>query len=354
MRDVRPEEVERAKENVDNFSDLKNYFGADWLKSHLQIEERDKKHPIFWILIDSDACSKLSNNLSIFNSHCNKFPRIINKLKNDEDRFNFNSLITELEVLAHYYVKFGANNVDYEPHIKEKNKYIEAKLIIDGKDYYLEILTVFEDEMEKKINKIHDEIRKELDQLEQPFIIAFCTEIDFIEEDIEGFLEFIKTLLKNKESIKHKDSFDYLKNDRKMAEVTFYIGHKNKTKSVGAMSHSRVEMNTARRIKDKVLSKIEQLPENTKNIVVVNLSHISNDFIDIEDAFLGQFYAIVNINEKPLEARSSRYPNGIIYHEKGKYISMVIAYTNPNYENRIFCLNPYAKNVIDESFCGKM
>ena len=353
MRDVLPEEIESAKKNIEIFKNLKDYFGEKWLNSHLHTEERYKKHPIFWVLIDSSSCSKLSNNLSILKSYCNKFQRIINKLKkSDNDHFNFHSLLTEVEVLAYYYVKYGADNVEYEPRVEEKNKKVDAKLIIDGEEYYLEILTIFEDEVEQSISRIHNKIRKKLDELNQPFIISFATEINFTEEDIKGFLEFVENILINKKAIKHQDSFDYLKDNRKIAKVTFYTDSNIRRGFVGFMHQPVRTLNTAGRIKNKVLSKIDQLPENTKNIVVVNLSHISNSFVDIEEAFLGQ--SCVIINKKTLEAKSSRYPNGIVHHEKGKFISIIIAYTTQNYDNKRFYLNLSAKNVVNKNIITKL
>ena len=352
MRNVLPEEIERAQKNISIFADMKDYMEEDWLNSHLQVEERYKKHPIFWILIDSSACSKLSNNLTISNSCCSKIQRIVNKLKSDKDRFNFHSLLTEIDVIAHYYSRYNAGNIEYEPEIQEKNKKVDAKLVINGDEYYLEILTVFEDEVEQSINRIHDEIRKRIDELNQPFIISFSTEINFTEQDVAGFLEFVKKLLTNKNSIKDEDSFDYLKDTKKIARVTFYVDSNIKKGFVGFMHQPVRTLNSAGRIKNKILSKIDQLPENTKNIVIVNLSYISNDFIDIEDAFLGQ--SCVIINKETLEAKASRHPNGIINHEKGKFISMIIAYTSQDYNTRRFYLNLSAQNVIDKEITEKL
>ncbi len=352
MRNVLPEEIEKAKKNIDLNNNLKDFMGEDWLNSHLQIEERYKKHPIFWELIDSNACLKLSNNLTILNSCCNKYQRIIRKLKSDKDKFNFLSLLTEIEVMVYYYEKHGLKNLEYEPEINESNKKADARVIIDGKEYYFEILTVFKDEVGQTISEIHNIIKKKINNINQPFRISFKTSIHFMKQNIDGFVNFVRTLLKNKASIKTKNSFKYLRNNKKIARITFHSHPIMKNGSVEYSCQPMRAPNLPGRIKNKVLSKIDQFPENTKNIVIINLTCIPNDFSYVEDAFFGQSCTI--INKKTLKVKPSRHSNGIINHEKGKSISMIIAYTNWDYNNRKFYLNLSAQNVIDKKIIGKL
>lgn len=348
MRQVLQEEVDEAKQNIETFTNLKGILGDEWLNSHLVVDDRYKKHPIFWILIDKNRCQRLSRNLDILNKKCEKFNRIVNKLKNDKNVFNFHSLISEIEVLAYYYNRVSDNyEVSYEPEIKEKNKKIDCKLVVNDTEYNLEILTVFEDEEGQSIQSIHDEIRKQLDGLQNnPFILSFGTEIDFSKSDIPDFINFVKELLDKPEKINHKDTFEFNKNDKKLGKIMFYKGSNIKGGFVGFM-HSPVRvMDCAGRIKNKILSKIDQLPNNSKNVVVVNLAHITQDFIDLEEVFFGQSY--VNINIKTHESTPRRHPNSIVNHPKGKDISMIVGYTYEDYNTRKFFVNLSANDPVDK------
>lgn len=345
MRNVLNNETIEAKNNISEFSNLKAYLGEDWLNSQIQIESRAKMHPIFWILIDYNKCKKLSNNLDVLNNLCEKFPRIIRKIKFDRDRFNFYSLLTEIEVLAYYYRKSNEKYiVDYEPLIDDQNTIPDGKLIINEQEYFLEILTVFEDENEQLIESYQDEIREKLDSLNNnPFILAFGLEIGFERDDISSFVVFVEKLIKSKKA-KNKSTFNFNKDEKIIANITFYDNHNNKG-YVGIMNGPVRRLNDAGRIKNKILSKIDQLPINSKNIIIMNLSYLSDEFIDLDEAFLGQ--TGVTIDTKSYDVRDIRQPNGFIHHEKGKSISCVIGYTKEMFEFRRFYINSLAQKIIN-------
>lgn len=99
---------------------------------------------------------------------------------------SFNSTLTEIEVLAYYCEKFGASSVDYEPKIDGVKKHPDIKLIIDGKECYIEIATSFNDELEK-FRDIKSQIQDCINKIDQPYIISFGIEYYFQEEDITDF-----------------------------------------------------------------------------------------------------------------------------------------------------------------------
>ncbi len=323
------------------------------MHSHLSIEERHKKHPIFWVLLDQNRAQKLAQNLDTICGKTDKINRIIRKLKSSTDEFNFHSLISEIEVLAYYYNKVTENyKVFYEPRVEKKNKKIDGRLTINGTDYNLEILTVFEDEEGQSIHSAHEEIRKQLDSIEgNNFILSFSTEKNFSLQDIPGFVEFVKKLLERK-TIVHKDTFVFRKENKPVAKITFYKDPKVNRGFVGFMNQPVRFLDCAGRIKNKILSKVDQLPNNSKNIVIVNLSHITNDFIDLEEVFLGQ--SCVQIDIKTHEAKSARHPNSIVNHPKGKNISMVVGYVNENYNSRRFYINLSADKPVDKELIEKI
>jgi len=323
MRDVLQEEVDSGKKNIQIFNNLNEFFGKDWLEAHLTVDKRENKHQIFWILIEPNLCSKLSNNLSIINEKCDKFKRIISKLKKDEDYFNFHSLLTEIEVLTYYYRLFDKSMIEYEPKV-ENGKKLDIKLTIGDEKFFIEIFTIFRDEYEQELDKLRLDVQKELNKFDQPFLISFGLELEFKETNIDGFLKFFNGLLKNIESINEEDTFDYYENNIKLADITFLKHFENKKGYVGIIHGRVIELKNDIRIKNKVLSKINQLPNGEKNIVIVNLSYILEDFFTVDNAFLGQYY--VSVDKKTLKGTDKRHPNGIIHHDNGNEISLIIIY----------------------------
>ncbi len=345
MANILPIEVERVKKNIEQFPKLKEVFGNDWLDPLLVIEERERKHPLFWFISDTWRCSHLIYNLDTINVKVPLYTHIINKLKSTIDRFNFHSLITEIEVIGFYLKNFPPEDIEYEPKLSNSNKKMDLKVKIDGEDYYLEILAIFDDKQIIQIEKIQDKIRKELDLIEQPYILSISTSYDFNEGEINGFVNFVNEVLKSNETISSKASFDYFRDTKKIAEIRFYEAKENLRGGVGFMHLPTKTMETPGRLKQKILTKVNQLPRGTNNIVVVNLSYITLSFIDVEEAFLGQSSVIVSTETN--EAKSIRNPNGIIHHKNGKFISMVIAYTKEDYSNKAYFINLSADRIIN-------
>jgi hypothetical protein len=250
MRDVLQEEVDSGKKNLQIFNNLRDFFGKEWLESHLTIDKRENKHQIFWILIDPSQCSKLSNNLSIINENCDKFKRIISKLKKDEDYFNFHSLLTEIEVLAYFYRLFDKSAIEYEPKV-ENGKKVDIKLTINKEEFYIEIFTIFRDEYEQELDKLRLKVQKDLNKFDQPFLLSFGLELKFKENNIDGFLKFFDRLLNNIESINEEDSFDYYEKNRKLADITFLKRFEEKKGYVGICHGRVIELKNDIRIKHR-------------------------------------------------------------------------------------------------------
>ena len=260
MAQISPEQLEKAKKTVENNPRIIGYFGEEWINEHLTIADRGSKHPIFWILVDEPRCSKILKNLNVLKEKCNKFQKLIDKLKSGYDELNFHAILTEVEVLAYYYQKESDKFIiEYEP---SGTKGPDCKISIEGVDYYLEILNIF---LNEKIN----------------------------------------------------------------AEKGF----------VGSL-------NPGIRIKNKVLDKAKQLPNNEKNIVVVNCSYAIEGDIGLQMAFVGQ----------------PKVNNGIIHHPAGKNISLMVGYKGEFHSKWFYPttrewrsgthyeFNPYANQLIDEKF----
>ena len=298
-------------------------------------------------MYEDGNAEKLCKNLNILEKECSKFDRVIKKI-HERDRTLFYSYISEVDVIAYYYSKSSDNyQVEYEPAISEKGTKVDAKITINKKDYFLEIFTIFLDQNFQKIDEMHQIIRERIDAfLDNPYLICYSIYEQFTDSDIDFFVTEVKKIIdenaKNEQNAPKDNPVVeermISRRDEDIAQVRLYRIKNGKKGYVGAMMSPVQKVEDAGRIKQKVLSKIDQLPSQGRNIVVVNLSKIYGDkFYDMEDAFLGQ--RTVFVDRVTLEGAEGRHANGIVHHKKGKYISMIIAYINDDYSTRRYYIN---------------
>ena len=352
MNKVRQEEIDQIKENLELYSNLKNIFDNAWLNSHLSIEDRHNKHPLFWVLLDG-RCQKLAKNLDILQQKCPKFTRIVNKLKGDKDVLNFHSTLAEVDVMAHYYSIDKDNYaVEYEPNVEENGKKIDGKILVGNESYNLEIFTIHEDETGQQHDALREKVKREINEISQPYVISLGTDLDFTEEHIPNFISFVKKFLESQNSVIEGERYEYTSDGKRLADISFKKYPEIPKGFVGGMHGPARFMNDAGRLKNKILSKLDQLPENAQNVVIINMSYITSDFIDLEEVFFGQ--SCVNINIETHETSAGRSPNSILNHPKGKNISMIVGYVNNNYNTRRYYVNLSASKPINKDIAQEL
>ena len=345
IKNILSEEIEVIRKNIDTFPNIKDIFSEDFINNLLKIEERLKKHSLFWILLDLQKTSKLSNNLGILRLKFSSFSSLLNRLLDDIDKDNFYSVLTEIEILSYFYDKFSSENLEYEPSIEGKTGKPDLKLNLNGEEYYMEIFNLRDDSIQREINEIQDSIKKEIDKINQPFSILFSTEISFKKENMGDFVSFVSSLLDKKEQIKHGDKFDFFKDNSKLADIKFFNSNNNQGQ-VYSMLHPLRILNDSIRIKNKMLDKIDkQLPEDKKSIIIMDNSYAFYADYDVFDAIYGRYCVFVDPNTR--EIKDARQPNGLIHHPKGKSISAIVSYSG-DYSNRKIFLNPFATNKLSE------
>jgi hypothetical protein len=109
---------------------------------------------------------------------------------------------------------------------------------------------------------------------------------------------------------------------------------------------------SAARLKNKILDEIEQLPENQFNVIVLDISHYFADFDDVEDAFAGQLG--LRIDLKTMETTPFRHANGIVQMDKGKKVGVIIAFKGFDYENRRKYVNPSAERSFTDGMLSQI
>jgi len=115
---------------------------------------------------------------------------------------------------------------------------------------------------------------------------------------------------------------------------------KDKRGYAGASMLPVIKIESAKRLKNKILDELSQLPKDHFNLVVLNISHRFTDFEDVEDAFKGQL--ALRMNLKTLKAMPIRRANGVINMEEGKHVSAIIAFKDFDYKNRRIYINSQA------------
>jgi len=336
-------EIERCKSNCLS-NDLESFFSRGWLEHNIFLEvKRRKAHPLFWILVDEIKSKELADNLKqIPQPHLN---RLIVKLKDGSDEFNLHATLTEVQVLPYYFAKSSKNYiVSHEDLIPATGKKPDIQIQTKSEKYYGEILTIFQDETDIKLDNIQEDIREKIDELtNNPFVVSFGLELNFEKDYIGDFLKFSENLIISNPKLKEK--YNFKANGQKLAYVMFSESKKGKG-FTGFMNGPARMGDDSGRIKNKLLDKTEQLPPKSKNFIVINLSYMIGGQPDFENVFFGQL--AVNINKETHEAKPVNLPNSILNHSKGKRISAFIVYKG-DYKKRQIYLNLSSENPINKN-----
>jgi len=328
------EEKEQVRTILEACSYLVEFLGSDWIKRRLLGEnKRSEVHYLFWLLLDLEKSQKLENWLRNLKASLisTKFQGLVNDLKKKGNRAEFYSLLSEIEVLSYY--SGEGFEVEYEP------PHGDIMVVIDNHEIFIEIARLFSSKDRQRIDAPTNVVWEKLDELNNEiYVLSFSISRNFSESDVESFTNFVGEKLE--EEFEKLPSEDFIF-DRGKAKFQIIGATKRKKGYVGTSMTPVMEIPSARRLKGKILDEVKQLPKNTLNVVVYNISHIPTHFDDIEDAFLGQSVAV--INRRTMKARWARKENGVIHKEEGKQVSMLIAYEDFRYEKRRKYANPNAE-----------
>jgi hypothetical protein len=335
---VDDDEIENVKKSLEITPTISEVLGKDWLNNNfLNKEERSKKHAMFWIFLDESRYKQMEDWLRTLKTRLpsTKFIKIVNLLKEKKGENEFYSFIPEIEVLSYYKKQENENfRVEFEPNIPSKTKVGDIKLFFNSTEIFLEITRLFSSEEEKEIDKIIETISERISAIDDnPFIITFGLEENFYKAEIEPFVQLVnqkiteqKSLFNNTVGEPFTMNFDY------KAWFKFHKKLENKKGYVGGTLSPVMMIESASRLKNKMLDEVEQLPRNQFNVIILDISHHFAHFDDVEDAFAGQLG--LKIDVKTMESTPFRNANGIVQMVQGKQISVIIAFKGFDYEHR--------------------
>ena len=330
-------EIEIVKSNLSQCQSLLTFLGSDWVERELlQKKERSRAHFLFWLLFDKAKSAKLQSWLEVLND---KFPKTkffgtLNKLRKYREETDFYSLLPEIEVASFYASK---GKIDYHP------PHADLRFIVDGHEVWFEIAKLFSSKQEKHLKSLSDLVRSRLDNISgNKYVISFRISPDFNKSDVDPFVQYVSSIIaKNTISTQH---VEFLFEGGK-ASVTLYS---KKERGHVALSRFEMPIYTAGRLKEKMLSKAQKLPENRFNVLVFDIGLFGARPDHAESAFLGQVVPAICTNRQTGEnwTQNVRLENGLIHKEEGKKVSALIYYEDFNYENRKLIPNPMANYPI--------
>ncbi len=349
MEQIDSEEFEKVKTNLEKYPLFKELLSESWINNKiLNQENRFKKHYLFWYLLEDTKAEFLSNDLNTIKEDV-KIASFISKIKKFKDQDNFDPFRTELQIYAYYKSKENDDfKVEYEPSVPESSKNNDILIKYSGEDYYVEIFTLTHDGIDRHNRDLQHKTTIEINKIEDnPFIISYRLLTSFEESDIPTLIDFIKEEIEKFKSENGQDK-----------EIMFSIDEVNKTevwlrrdlgvdKGFVGVIHSEVrELSNDRRLKNWILTKTEQVSDNTRNILITNLLYPPMSFSDYYNGLIGQ--EALRINRETLESAPFRHRNGAIYDERTKKFGSFIVFQRGDYTQRKRHINPNANNNISE------
>jgi hypothetical protein len=341
------QEIARVKSNLNQCKKLFSFLGSTWIEEELfQLKERPKAHPLFWMLLDEVKSNKLQSWLEALSSTLpeTKFSGLLNKLRKSCEGIDFYSLLSEIEVVSFY---ARTQEIEYEPPCGD------IRLSVNGYEVFVEIARLFSSHEEERIHSLSQLVWSRLEDLsENKYVLSFSISPEFSESDIDPFVRFAsETIIQKLTSLPSKLSFE-----GKKAALTILCPSKKDKGYVAGNLIGVMLLDTAGRLKKKLLDEVEQLPKDKLNVIVYNITHVGTDFDDVEDAFLGQTALRVYVDKRTHATWTEpiRKENGAIHGKNGEQISAAIAYKDFNYENRRIYLNPVAKTTFTDEVKAKL
>jgi hypothetical protein len=245
--------------------------------------------------------------------------------------------VSEFETVSFYANK---GRVEYEPPRGD------LKLWLNEHEIYFEVAKLFSSKEEKRIMDLTQVVRCKIDDImENKYVLSFRISIDFLASDVDPFVKHVSNIIANKYTTFPTERFPYR---GEIASVTVLAESVREKGYVGGSLFSIGNIDTAGRLKKKILDEANQLPDEGLNVVVYNIGLIGADFDDAEEAFLGQVVCKILINKRTGETQAQwvRLENGAIHEGSGKKISALVAYKDFRYESRRLFENPLANHQV--------
>ena len=319
------------KEILSSNPSIEEIFGKNWMKSSILncFEDRYNIHPLFGIILSDE---KLVAKLMVLRKSYDKFPSLINRIKNDKE--NIGSILSTIDIFCEYKLKHP--QVFFEPKNPDNQKECDVKLIINGIEYWGESLTINLREEDAIQEKLNSNIRFQFNEKNTSNNCVFLRyHFPLRKENEEALLDFLLkeskglTLRKNEE-LTRKFSIG----TNVLCTIKFFRkGSTFRKGYYGGFMGPAKFIDDSIRVKNKILDKLDHfqfpLKDDIKRFFVIVLRGFV-DTIDVDNALLGEETLVYYRNTG--KTKIGRKPSGIIHdpkrHELLKKINFIIIKRN--------------------------
>jgi len=309
------EDRTRFKEILSTNPLIEQIFGKNWIESSILNCFRNifNIHPVFWfILRDEEFVAKL---IALRESY-DRFPSLVNRIK--KDRENFGSIYSTIDIFYEYKLKH--KQVFFQPRNPDNQKECDIKIIIEGVEYWGEILTINLREEDALLEKLNSNIRFQFNEKNRSNNCVFLQYHLPIKKEIEkpllNFLlkESAKLIIRKGEEI----TKEFRSGHELFCTVSFFRkGNRFRKGYHGGFGGPAKFIDDSKRVKNKILDKLDEfqfpLAEDIKRFFIIVLKGFV-DIIDVDDALLGEETVVFYRNSG--KTKIGRRPSGIIHDAK--------------------------------------
>lgn len=345
---VSDEEIDIVKKTLESFPKLIEYLSDEWVtKTLLTREDRLTKHYLFYELLNMDKATSINHWLNIINHKDETLlSKLVRKIKNGGNQVDFLSLIPEIETLSFYLSLNYFDEICYEPSIG--NAKPDIQLFKGSTEIFIEISRIFPDEGITKQSRLEDLLQCEMGKIDGSYYVNLKIYPGFEDDDVEpficGFKRFIRTHLTGERV------FNYCEGGKAQVEI---LGESSKpTIQVSTFGPTGGMLESGGRLKFKMMDEVEQLPDDTLNVLMMDIGDIHTDFIDVEEAIYGQ--EAIRYIKATGEVVDTRIPNGFIHTIEGTKAGLIIAFEEYRIMTRRKYINPNAAKQFNDELIDRL
>ena len=294
-------------------------FGDRWVTGILSpFLTRDEAPPIVWTLLNPGARERLTEALELISAQRNVAP-IVKDLKSG-DQENVEALLNELEVFR-LMRKHNASVVWKPPSALGRGaRAPDLGAKHKDQDLFVEVFTVLESKDEAKTHRLFVPLDRSIGQMKDHFYVVMYDVLgELSRNDVTRAIAFVKRAIAElRRAGKERGQIIFKIGPRRLLRFTFKRGD-GRRKGYHGMTTFRMSGSLdARRIKDKLLDKLEHFqfqegPELKGYVIVLNA--LTADKEDVADALLGKSAVELTREGTTYTTKAIRHANGVLADE---------------------------------------
>lgn len=344
----------RVNKLLKSYPKIKDALGKKWINKNLFSANKPYIHPLMQILLDENRNYIFFDGLKLLQKKYPKFKNLIKTVKKASKFDDLQAIYTEVQLFKYFFAKKGISNCTFRPPLTTGQEG-DLEFNFKGNKIGLEIFTVVDDQISSQQDKIDYDLRSKINKL----IVNTCISVSLhfkirISERMANLIFNEAKKFLNKEMGGERCEIPVKEGDCLIAILKFEKNDKNKKGCCYGSTGPGRSLNTGRRIKSKLLDKIEKMQFSQDVDIkgfILHLDTLNEDYFNFCNAILGQSYLNFNPRNKKYEHGKVRQKNGIIHHEdfKDGKIDFIMAYKNNKInDNHTILINNLHKKTVHQ------